>query len=341
MLPSPYSEPGLCPFSDFDPEEEAQRIGTTQRRQVWEVLSRRGLVVGMSGGVDSSVCAALAVRALGNAAVFGLMLPEAEGDPTGLEAARGWARTLGIPYAVEDITDTLTAVGCYRRRDETIRSLIPAYGGGWRCKLVLSGEHQHLRGLSVFHLLVVSPAGETFRSRLGPHEYREIVAATSFKQRIRTTMLYYHADRLHFAAVGTPNRLEFDQGFFVKGGDGLADVKPIAHLYKTQVYRLAEYLQVPSEILERPPSSDTYSLPQSQAEFYFRLPLQTLDQVLWARNAGKDAETSSRGLGLTPDEVDVAFQEIERKREATRYLHMPPLLADSVPEMQRRRRSDL
>src|ERR1041385_6723065 len=184
----------------------------------------------------------------GPAHVFGLLMPEQDSDGDSLGMAGRWADQLGIAYAVEDITQILAAVGCYHRRNAAIRRVIPEFQDNWRFKVVLPGSRLESDRLNVSYLVVEIPRADGSREvrqvRLPAAEYREIVAATNFKQRVRTMLEYYHADRLHYAVVGTPNRLEYDQGFFVKGGDGLADVKPIAHLYKTQVFELAEYLGV-------------------------------------------------------------------------------------------------
>ena len=316
-----------------DTRDLEQEITAALSRQVAEVLRRRGVVVAMSGGVDSSVCAALAVRALGPKRVFGLFLPERDSDPDSLPLAKAWAEQLGIAWAIEDITDILEACRCYRRRDDAIRRLVPDFGDRWRCKIVLPIARLDSGQLSVFSLAVQSPDGKLHMLRLPSAEYREIVAATSFKQRVRKMMEYYHADRLHYAVLGTPNRLEYDQGFFVKGGDGLADLKPIAHLYKTEVYRLADHLRVPPEITSRLPTTDTYSLPQSQQEFYFGLPPAAMDVVLWAHNAGWPAEEAAAHLDLPPEQVRHAYAEIEQKRATTRYLHAPPLQVAPVAEV--------
>lgn len=320
----------------LNPAEETERIAAALRQQLGEQLSRRGLVVGMSGGIDSSVCAALAVRTVGPGHVFGLLMPEQDSDRASLGIAARWAETLGISYVVEDITQTLAALGCYRRRNAAIRRVVPEFQDDWRFKVVLPGGRLESDRLNVSYLAVEIPGNgtdEVRRVRLPPAEYREIVAATNFKQRVRAMLEYFHADRLHYAVVGTPNRLEYDQGFFVKGGDGLADVKPIAHLYKTQVYALAEYLGVPAEIRQRTPTTDTYSLPQTQEEFYFSLPTPVLDQVLYAHNLGLDPARVGGELGRTPDEAARALRDIDQKRAATRYLHLPPLLVDPVPEI--------
>lgn len=322
--------PVTDPFR-FNAEQETEAICNRLRSALTADLRRRGYVIAMSGGVDSSVCAALAARAVGPERVFGLFLPERDSDPVSHGMASRLASQLGIPHATEDIAETLAAAGCYARRDEAIRRVVPSYGEGWKCKLVLPGAGPNSDKLNVTSLVVQDPTGQQSRVRLGASEYRQIVAATNFKQRVRKMMEYYHADRLHYAVIGTPNRLEYDQGFFVKGGDGLADVKPIAHLYKTEVYALAAHLGVPREVTDRPPTTDTFSLPQSQEEFYFSFPARILDQILLALNEGRPAEVVSRELGIPAAQVEWAWRDIAQKRATTRYLHITSLLVEPVP----------
>ena len=318
---------------NIDTQAEIETIAASLRKQLAGPLKRRGFVVGMSGGVDSSVAAGLAVAAVGPKKVFGIFMPEHDSDPQSLELAREWADKLGIEYTVEDIAPPLEAIGCYRRRDEAIARVVPGYGAGWKSKIVLPGDRLNSDLLNTFSVVVESPEGEQSTHRLPPAEYRVIVAATNFKQRVRKMLEYYHADRLHYAVVGTPNRLEYDQGFFVKGGDGLADSKPIAHLYKTQVYALATALGVPEGVTNRPSTTDTYSLPQSQEEFYFVLPARTMDLVLYAHNHGMTADEAGAALGLTAEQVERASREVEQKRSTTRYLHLPAILPQPVPEL--------
>jgi NAD+ synthase len=309
----------------LDAAAEIERIAQSLRAQVLGEFRRRGAVMGLSGGIDSSVVAALCVRAFGRDKVLGLFMPERHSSDDALTLGRMLADSLGIEAIVEDIAPALEGLGCYRRQDEAIRSIVPQYGEGWKCKLVLPSILEAGR-LNITRLTVQSPRGEVTTVRLTPAAYLQIVAATNYKQRVRKMTEYYHADRLNYAVAGTPNRLEYDQGFFVKQGDGAADVKPIAHLYKTQVYQLAAHLGIPEEIRRRPPTTDTFSMPQTQEEFYFALPYDRMDLCLYALNHGFAAAEVSPLVELTPDQVERVFKDIEAKRRATRYLHTPPLL---------------
>jgi len=294
-------------------------------------VGRRGFVVAMSGGIDSSVSSALCVKALGKDKVYGLMLPER--DSSGFSTARGrqLAEHLGIKYEVFDIAQALEGIGCYKWRDDAIRKVFPQYGEGWKNKIIISGG---LEGqINHFQLVVQTPEGVTKQERLGLKEYLQIVAATNHKQRIRKTVEYFHADRLNYAVIGTPNRLEYDQGFFVKNGDGSADVKPIAHLYKTQVYALARHLKLPKEICDAIPTTDTYSLAQGQDEFYFALPYAQMDLALYALNHGHTAEQLAPVIGVTVQQATNVFRDIQAKRRATRYMHLKPVLVEPVQEL--------
>ena len=316
----------------LDAAKEVDRICGVLRDQVFRILRRKGIVVGLSGGIDSSVTTALAVRALGQDRVFGIMMPDVDSADEALQLGHLFANHLGIDSAVEPVEATLQAVRCYERRDAAIRTIVPEFGSGWKSKLVLANPLESR--VPVTSIVVQSPSGKQMSARLTSTAYSQIVAATNFKQRIRKVMEYYHADRLQYAVAGTPNRLEYDQAFFVKNGDGAADVKPIAHLYKSQVYQIADYLDVPEEIRRRPSTTDTFSLPQSQEEFYFSVPLATFDLCLYGRNHGLPAHQVAEAAGLTEDQVERLYASIDSKRRATRYLQLHPLTIEPIAEVR-------
>ncbi|CAH2399885.1 NAD(+) synthase [Mesorhizobium escarrei] len=331
VRPSDDAQTILAQALAIDPAAETDRIVTALRQQL-RGIRKRGLVLGLSGGIDSSVSVALAARAVGPQNVLCLFMPENDSDPESLRLGRLVAGTFGVEAIVEDIGPTLRAIGCYQRRDAFIRELVPDYGEGWASKIVIANTLEH-EGYNISSLVVQDPKGKQTKLRMPLQFYLGIVAATNMKQRTRKQIEYYHADRLNFAVLGTPNRLEYDQGFFVKNGDGAADVKPIAHLYKTQVYALAAYLGVPEEIRNRLPTTDTYSLAQTQEEFYFSLPYDRMDLCLCGLNNGLAAEVVGQAAGLDASQVERVWADIAAKRKATRYLHLRPQLVDEVEEV--------
>lgn len=311
----------------LDPVRETARIVQQIRRAIFVDLKRKGAVIGVSGGIDSSVVAALCARAVGPDRVLAIFTPERDSSPDSLRLGRLLANHLAIPSVLEDITPALEFVRCYHRRDEFVREAVPEYGPGYKCKIVLPNLVDEDR-YALFSVVVQSPDGVIRRTRLSAGASMGIVAATNFKQRVRKMMEYYHADRLQYAVAGTPNRLEYDLGFFVKNGDGSADLKPIAHLYKSQVYQLAEHLGVPAEICNRRPTTDTYPLDQSQEEFYFSLPLEKMDLCLYGWNHGLPPASLVDATGLDTARVQRVYRIIESRRRSSHYLHAAPVLVE-------------
>jgi NAD+ synthase len=313
---------------DLDCAREVERIHARVVDILATGLRRRGAVVAVSGGIDSAVCLGLVTGALGSDKVLALFLPEQDSSPQSLARGKAVADQLGVKGLTQDITATLEAIGCYHWRDEAIRAVFPEYGPGWKNKIAIGGGTSGQ--FNFFKLVVESPSGERHEKRLPHREYLQIVAAQNYKQRVRKTIEYFHADRLNYAVVGTPNRLEYDQGFFVKNGDGSADLKPIAHLYKTQVYALARFLGLPSEIVNAAPTTDTYSLEQGQDEFYFAVPYAQMDVALWGKTHGRPAAEVGRKLGMPVEQVELLYRDIDAKRAGTRPLHARPYLIEPV-----------
>ncbi len=316
----------------IDAAAETERIITMIRRVVSrEVLNRRGGVLGISGGVDSSVVLALAVRALGPQRVVALILPEEDSDPESEQLARLVAAQFGVEPIVEVITPVLSGFGCYPRRDEAIKRVFPEYdaAAGYKAKIVLPHDILEEGTLNVPSLVIITPAGQEKSKRVPLADYFQIVAASNFKQRTRMAMLYYHAELRNYAVIGTANKNEHDQGFFVKHGDGGVDLQPMVHLFKTQVYQLAEYLEIPEVIRQRTPTSDTYSAPQTQEEFFFRLPFETMDLLWYALENDVPVPEVAQAMGLTEAQVQHAFDDFTRKQRTTDYLRKPPLTIEA------------
>lgn len=316
----------------IDPERTVNELCETLRDVVCRRFKKRGAVVGISGGVDSSTTLALCVRAFGPERVLGVMMPEKESSRDSLVLARELVEKFPVEAVIEDITGALVGFGCYARRDEAIRRVFPEYDASYKAKITLPTNVLDQDTLNVFSLTIISPEGVEKRQRLNPKEYLQIVAASNFKQRTRTAVLYYHAEARNYAVIGTPNKNEHDQGFFVKWGDGGYDFTPIGHLFKTQVYQLAAYLGVPERIQRATPTTDTYSAEVTQEEFFFQLPFELMDLLWYAWEHGVAPAEAAAALDLAAEQVERAYRDFASKQRATDYLRTPPLNVDRLAE---------
>jgi len=306
---------------------ETERIVESLRRKVQQVLRRYGGAVGISGGVDSAVVLALSVRAFGPSKVIPVIMPDKDSDLLSERLARQLARQFGVEPVLENVTPALEGFGCYRRRDEAIRRIFPEYDPavGYKAKIVLPQNLLQENTLNTFSVTIVTPDGAERNAPLPVREFLEIVAASNFKQRTRMATLYYHAELRNYAVIGTANKNEHDQGFFVKYGDAGVDIKAIGHLYKTQVYQLAEYLDIPKAIRERPPTSDTYSAACTQQEFFFRLPFDLMDLLWYAQEHNIPAAEVAQVMEMPEVQIQRAYEDFSRKFRTTNYLRTHPL----------------
>lgn len=324
----------------FDAPKETERLIAWTRDTIQTTLKREGAIVGVSGGVDSATVLHLAVRALGPERVIAVMLPDRDSSPESAILARQMTEALGVKAILTDITPALLGMRCYERRDNAVKRAIPDYDPTTdKVKIVLPQDLLSGASLNVFSAVVIKPDGREIRRRLRPSEFNEIVAASNLKQRTRMMTLYLEAESRNYAVVGTAQKNEHELGFFVKYGDGGADLQPLHHLYKTQVYKVAEYLGVPAAIRERPPTTDTYSAECTQEEFFYRLPFETLDAIWEGDEHGASAEEIAGDLDLTIKQVENALFDIHRKKATTEYLRMAPLAFAPVRKRSTRRRA--
>src|SRR5215831_574587 len=318
---------------NLDPAKETERIVSFLQQNIRQNM-RRGAVVGISGGIDSAVVLALSVRAFGPGRVVAVMMPDQDSDRISEKLARELAATFGVEPILENITRALEGFDCYRRRDGAVKRVIPDFDAakGYKSKIVLPQDLLEGDTLNVFSVTVIRPDGSEETKPLPAREMLEIVAASNLKQRARMSTLYFHAEARQFAVIGTANKNEHAQGFFVKYGDGGVDIQPIAHLFKTQIYQLARYLEVPKGIQERPPTTDTYSAPCDQQEFFYRLPFETLD-LLWHAMEHKVPKADvAAAMGLSEVQVQRGFDDITRKIRTTQFLRLlPPMLEAPAP----------
>jgi NAD+ synthase len=309
-----------------DVEAVTNIIISKLQNDVLHNLKRLGAVVGTSGGIDSSVCLALSAKAFGPEKVLAIMMPEKDSSKNSEELARELTAKFGVRTIKEDITSALLGFKCYERRDEAVRRVFPEYDPKthkMKIGIKQSGLSNNLP--PVFSLTIIDSNGNQEDKILPVKEYLTIVASSNFKQRSRMSMLYFHAESLHYAVIGTPNKHEQEQGFFVKYGDGGADLMPIGNLYKTQVYQLANWLGVPKGIIDRTPTTDTYSAEQTQEEFFFQLPYGLMDRYWYGFENGYSPEEVAEVMGESKEKVIALFSNFERKKRTTDYLRMSPL----------------
>jgi NAD+ synthase len=310
---------------NLDPAREVERISLFIQKTVRHNL-RRGAVVGISGGIDSAVVLALAVKAFGPERVVAVMMPDKDSDHISEVYARELAAKFGVEPLLEDITAALQGFDCYHRRDDAIRRVFPEFDAakGYKAKIVLPQDLLESNTLNVFSVTIIRPDGKQETKPLPSRDMLQIVAASNLKQRSRMSTLYYHAEARQFAVMGTANKNEHDEGFFVKYGDGGVDIQVIAHLFKTQVYQLAKYLGVPESIQKRTPTTDTYSAPCDQQEFFYRLPFEVLDLLWYAKEQNIPKTEVAKVMGLKEVQVDRAFDDIDRKIRTTEFLRLLP-----------------
>jgi len=306
---------------DINPEKECERICEFIKEQIYTHFRREGAVVGISGGIDSALTATLSVRALGKDKVLGVFLPEKESNPISLTYGELLAKKLGIRTEKVELTQALESLGCYRKRDEIIKKIFPQYDSSYKIKIGLPQDLLERDRINYFSLKMISPKGEEKNFRLSKEGLLGIVAATDMKQRSRMIQLYYYAEKYNYMVIGTTNLSEYAQGFYVKFGDGGVDLEPIAHLYKTQVYQLAKFLDIPEEIIKRVPSPDTFSAVVSDQEFFFCMPYDLLDLLLYAQENKVPLSKVSQVLNLSEEQINRAYRDFDQKRKASIHLN--------------------
>jgi len=304
----------------IDPAEQLEKLSKFIVQQLTVAFRRKGIIVGMSGGVDSSCMAAIAVHAIGKAKVMGLVLPEVETNPVSSEYAIKHAKALGIEHREIDITSTVNSVVPYQWRDTFIQGLVPEYKPGYKYNISLPTDLLDRDTFSFYSLQVQMPDGQIKKKRLNLDEFHTITSFANIKIRARMLHLYAEAERRNLLVAGTTNRTEFLLGDFCKYGDGGTDIEPLTYLYKNQIYQIADHLGVIPEIIHRTPSPDTFSLPVSDQEFFFRIPFETLDHLLYAWEHEVPTSEAARVLDISEEGVKRAYRDFASKHRATAHV---------------------
>jgi NAD+ synthase len=306
-------------------EELKEKLPPFIKETVVNDLKKDGIVIGVSGGVDSALIATLAVKALGPDHVYGLILPEKESSPSSRELATRLCKKLKIPYGEVPITPMLESFGIYSQKESILRELFPQYDPVIHTtNLFLPPGISSLSLLALPSIRLSNEKGSISTKRLSAPQYLKLISLQNVKQRTRMIVLYMHAEKMNYSVSGTTNKSELLTGYFVKFGDGGVDLEPIADLYKLQVYNLSEMLNIDTKIISRAPSPDTWSHFTSDEDFYLRMPYDILDQLLYAEEHDLPSEVVQKSTGLNASQIESAFKHIHTMKNASRMLQLPP-----------------
>jgi len=296
------------------------------KEQVKTNFKKNGVVIGLSGGVDSSVIAALCVKALGEKNVHGVIMPEKESNPDSVKLAEIHAKKLGINTEIIDITNTLVSFDVYEIKNEIIKKYFSSYNEKTQYRIVVPQDLIERDGVGFPYLEIKNENENIEKIKLSYDDYMTITAATTIKHRTRMINLYYHAEKSNSLVMGTTNKTEFVQGYFVKYGDGGVDVEPLIDLFKTQIFQLAKFLEIPDEIIERKPSPDTWSLEVSDEEFFFRIPFLIFDTFWYLQENNIDTQKILKEFNLDDTQAKRILKDQKRKWDITKNLRsLPPI----------------
>jgi len=312
----------------IDPLTEVEKLSKFIVNQASVVFRRKGIIVGLSGGIDSACMASVAAHAMGKERVFGLVLPEKESNPISRDYAIKHAQTLGLEFREIDISPTVDSVVGYSWRDQFLQKLIPEYEPGYKYNITLPTDLLERAAFNFYNLQVQMPDGSIKKKRLNIEEFQTVTSFANIKIRSRMLHLYAEAERRNLVVAGTTNRTEFILGDFCKYGDGGTDIEPFSYLYKNQIYQISEYLEMIPEIMDRQPSPDTFSLPVSDQEFFFRIPFDKLDYLLYAWEHEVSVNETAKVLHLSADAVERAYKDFSSKNNATSHLRATPCILE-------------
>lgn len=308
----------------IDAAHESKLVQDFMATQLRGTPKRDGIIVGISGGIDSAVVAALAVAAVGKDKVYGLILPEKESSPDSAKFAQLAIDKLGIRHHTVDLTDAVGAFAAYQTRDDVIKSIFPEYNENYRFNIYLPQNLLDVDRYNFYTLRVDDGQGNIKEKRLAKNQFLAITSAANVKIRSRMIALYFWGEQMNYMVAGTTNKTEFLLGDFCKFGDGGTDVEAISHLYKTQVYKLGELLGVPQEIIDRTPTPDTFSLAVSDQDFYFCLPFELLDPLLYAWEYKLDIDSVAKELKLSKEQIQRVYRDFDSKHTTTEHIRQLP-----------------
>ena len=315
-----YEIPNVIKLNNL--EDTVNKITEFIKEEVFEIFQKKGVVIGMSGGIDSAVTAALCAKSIGSEKVLGLILPEKESDPKSQELAQLIAKKFNIETKPIDITNILESFGVYHNKEKIVKEKFPNFNEKCKYRVIVPSKMENNIGIPFLEIL--DDENNLHKLKISSFDFLNLTAATSIKHRVRMTMLYYYAEKNNFTVIGTTNKTEYLQGYFVKYGDGGSDIEPLIHLYKSQIYQLAEKLQLPEEIIKQEASPDVWSFTTNDEEFFYAVPYNVVDLILYARENNFSVEEILKHSKLSPKKIEMLIQFQNQKENKSKHMRENP-----------------
>ncbi len=287
-------------------------------------FKKKGAVLGVSGGIDSAVALTLCVQELGKENVYGILLPEKESAPSSKVLGAEICESLGVEYEEVPISPILKSLNIYKKKDDLIKRVCPEYNPRIHKTSLVLPDFLEQGLLNVPYIRLMKGDETVGKYRLKANDYLELIGLQGVKQRSRMMVQYMYAEQMNYVVCGTTNKTELVLGQFVKYGDGGVDLEPLADCYKTQIYALGRHLKVNEEIMKRPPSADTWSHYTTDQEFYWRMPINIMDQLLYSFEHKLPCSVIEKNTGLPRDKIEKTRRHLGRIKSTTEYIRSTP-----------------
>ena len=303
-------------------ENKINEITNFIKNEVFEIYQKKGVAVGLSGGIDSAITAALCTKSIGSEKILGLILPEKESDVNSKNLALQIAEKYNIETKSIDITNILESFGVYENKEKIVKQKFPNYNEKCKYRVVVPPKLENNIGMPFLEIL--DDENILHKLKISSFDFLNLTAATSIKHRVRMTMLYNYAEKNNFTVVGTTNKTEYLQGYFVKYGDGGSDIEPLVHLYKTQIYQIANFLKLPEEIINQDASPDVWSFKTSDEEFFYAVPYNIVDLILYGREKNLSINEIAKFSNLGSEKIEKLIQFQNQKQNKSQTMREKP-----------------
>jgi len=285
-------------------------------------LQKKGVVFGLSGGIDSAVTAALCAKSFESEQILGLIMPEKESNESSKVLAKQVSKKFSFNTETINITKILESFGVYEKKENIVYEKFPEFNSKCKYRVVVPPKLKNTIGIPFLEIL--DQDNQIHKLKITSLDFLTLTASTSIKHRVRMTLLYYHGEKNNFSVIGTTNKSEYQQGYFVKYGDGGSDIEPLVNIYKSQIYQLGKFLEIPKEILVSKASPDIWSFSTSDEEFFYTVPYNIVDLILYARENKLSISDVQKISDLKIEDIENLFQMQNIKQIKSQHMREIP-----------------